>query len=235
MRIDAGADLGIRPVAAGKGDIDQHLAGTGFGLGHIRHDKLFRCARRVNDDGFHCCLLKSWPTKMRRSAGEERSIYQVMATSGNMQSRSIMKTIGVDVGGTFTDIVYCDLDTGQVAIHKVSTTPDDPSRAIIQGIAEICRDNGIEAGRYRLRAARHHHRDQRRAGAQGRARGHADQRRFPRHHPHRAAPARRALLDHAGIAVAEPAAGQAASPQGGEGQARAAARRRNWSRSTRPA
>ncbi len=34
-----------------------------------------------------------------------------------------MKTIGVDVGGTFTDIVYCDMDTGQVAIHKVSTTP----------------------------------------------------------------------------------------------------------------
>ena len=54
-----------------------------------------------------------------------------------------MKTIGVDVGGTFTDIVYCDLDSGQVAIHKVSTTPDDPSRGIVQGIAEICRDNGI--------------------------------------------------------------------------------------------
>jgi N-methylhydantoinase A len=57
-----------------------------------------------------------------------------------------MKTIGVDVGGTFTDIVYCDLDTHQVAIHKVSTTPDDPSRGIIQGIAEICRDNGIAPG-----------------------------------------------------------------------------------------
>ena len=57
-----------------------------------------------------------------------------------------MKTIGVDVGGTFTDIVYCDLDTNQVAIHKVSTTPDDPSRGIIQGIAEICRDNGIAPG-----------------------------------------------------------------------------------------
>jgi len=57
-----------------------------------------------------------------------------------------MKTIGVDVGGTFTDIVYCDLDTGQLAIHKISTTPDDPSRAIIQGIAEICRDNGVAAG-----------------------------------------------------------------------------------------
>jgi N-methylhydantoinase A len=57
-----------------------------------------------------------------------------------------MKTIGVDVGGTFTDIVYCDLHSGQVAIHKVSTTPDDPARAIIQGITEICRDNGVAAG-----------------------------------------------------------------------------------------
>jgi N-methylhydantoinase A len=57
-----------------------------------------------------------------------------------------VKTIGVDVGGTFTDIVYCDLDTSQVAIHKVSTTPDDPSRGIIQGIAEICRNNGIAPG-----------------------------------------------------------------------------------------
>jgi N-methylhydantoinase A len=54
-----------------------------------------------------------------------------------------MKTIGVDVGGTFTDIVYCDMDTGRVAIHKVSTTPDDPSRGIVQGVTEICRDNGV--------------------------------------------------------------------------------------------
>jgi N-methylhydantoinase A len=57
-----------------------------------------------------------------------------------------MKTIGVDVGGTFTDIVFCDLSANQVAIHKVSTTPDDPSRGILQGIAEICRDNGIAPG-----------------------------------------------------------------------------------------
>ncbi len=57
-----------------------------------------------------------------------------------------MKSIGVDVGGTFTDIVYCDLDTGQVAIHKVSTTPDDPSRGIIEGIVAICRDNNVAAG-----------------------------------------------------------------------------------------
>jgi N-methylhydantoinase A len=57
-----------------------------------------------------------------------------------------MKTIGVDVGGTFTDIVYCDMAANQIAIHKVSTTPDDPSRGILQGIAEICRDNGVAPG-----------------------------------------------------------------------------------------
>jgi N-methylhydantoinase A len=56
-----------------------------------------------------------------------------------------MKTIGVDVGGTFTDIIYCDLTSHQIAIHKVSTTPDDPSRAVIQGIGELCRANGIAA------------------------------------------------------------------------------------------
>ena len=57
-----------------------------------------------------------------------------------------MKTIGVDVGGTFTDIVFCDMSTGQVALHKLSTTPEDPSRAVICGITELCRENGIAAG-----------------------------------------------------------------------------------------
>lgn len=54
-----------------------------------------------------------------------------------------MKTIGVDVGGTFTDLVYCNLETGDVAIHKVSTTPDDPSRGVMQGVREICEQNGV--------------------------------------------------------------------------------------------
>ena len=54
-----------------------------------------------------------------------------------------MKVIGVDVGGTFTDFVYRDMETGIVAIHKVSTTPDDPSRAIVEGVIEICAANGV--------------------------------------------------------------------------------------------
>lgn len=55
-----------------------------------------------------------------------------------------MKTIGVDVGGTFTDLVYCDLGTGELAIHKVSTTPHDPSQGVLTGIRELCADNGVD-------------------------------------------------------------------------------------------
>jgi N-methylhydantoinase A/oxoprolinase/acetone carboxylase beta subunit len=34
-----------------------------------------------------------------------------------------MKLIGVDVGGTFTDLVLADTDTAQAVVHKVPTTP----------------------------------------------------------------------------------------------------------------
>src|SRR5580704_12472341 len=49
-----------------------------------------------------------------------------------------MRLIGVDVGGTFTDIVLADTETGRTMIHKVPTTPDDPSRGVVAGIAELC-------------------------------------------------------------------------------------------------
>ncbi len=43
--------------------------------------------------------------------------------------------LGVDTGGTFTDFV-CFGD-GRLRFHKVLSTPDDPSRAIFQGIREL--------------------------------------------------------------------------------------------------
>jgi N-methylhydantoinase A/oxoprolinase/acetone carboxylase beta subunit len=39
-----------------------------------------------------------------------------------------MRPIGVDVGGTFTDLIYADTEAGQTGVHRISTTPDDPSR-----------------------------------------------------------------------------------------------------------
>ena len=45
--------------------------------------------------------------------------------------------IGVDVGGTFTDLVYADTEAGRTMVHKVSTTPDDPSRAVLTGVRRL--------------------------------------------------------------------------------------------------
>jgi N-methylhydantoinase A len=53
-----------------------------------------------------------------------------------------MKTIGVDVGGTFTDLVCCDMENGQVVTHKVSTTPHDPSVGVMQGVKKLCERAG---------------------------------------------------------------------------------------------
>ncbi len=44
--------------------------------------------------------------------------------------------IGVDSGGTFTDVCLFEVETGRVEVWKVPSTPDDPSRGIAQGIAE---------------------------------------------------------------------------------------------------
>ncbi len=49
-----------------------------------------------------------------------------------------MRLIGVDVGGTFTDLVYADTEAGRTAVHKISTTPDDPSRGVVQGLKALC-------------------------------------------------------------------------------------------------
>ena len=48
-----------------------------------------------------------------------------------------MKRIGVDVGGTFTDLIYVDDEAGTVLVHKVPTTPDDPSTGTVSGIEEL--------------------------------------------------------------------------------------------------
>jgi N-methylhydantoinase A len=54
--------------------------------------------------------------------------------------------VGVDSGGTFTDICLFDDSTGQVDVWKVSSTPDDPSRGITQGVEEGLAQVGAKAG-----------------------------------------------------------------------------------------
>ncbi len=49
-----------------------------------------------------------------------------------------MRRLGVDVGGTFTDLIYVDDEAGRILVHKVPTTPADPSQGTVQGLREIC-------------------------------------------------------------------------------------------------
>jgi len=44
--------------------------------------------------------------------------------------------LGVDTGGTFTDFVRLGPDG--LRVHKIRSTPEDPSRAILEGIGELC-------------------------------------------------------------------------------------------------
>ncbi|HMB30810.1 MAG TPA: hydantoinase/oxoprolinase family protein, partial [Desulfohalobiaceae bacterium] len=45
--------------------------------------------------------------------------------------------LGCDIGGTFTDFVLINDQTGELTIHKCLTTPHDPSDAVEQGIQEL--------------------------------------------------------------------------------------------------
>jgi N-methylhydantoinase A len=48
--------------------------------------------------------------------------------------------VGVDTGGTFTDFVFARGKS--VEVFKLASTPDDPSRAITEGLRRVARETG---------------------------------------------------------------------------------------------
>ncbi len=51
--------------------------------------------------------------------------------------------VGIDTGGTFTDLVAVDLGNGRHYYHKVPTITGDPARGILDGIVELLDQNAI--------------------------------------------------------------------------------------------
>jgi N-methylhydantoinase A len=47
---------------------------------------------------------------------------------------------GVDVGGTFTDLVLFDPDSGDLRIYKIPTTPADQSKGVVAGLQQVLPD-----------------------------------------------------------------------------------------------
>lgn len=54
--------------------------------------------------------------------------------------------LGIDVGGTFTDVALIRLRDGWARYHKTPSTPDDPSRAVQTGIEQLLAMTGVVPG-----------------------------------------------------------------------------------------
>ena len=58
--------------------------------------------------------------------------------------------LGVDVGGTFTDFLLLNEDTGETRTAKVPSTPEDSSIGVLNGVAKICDSSGIDPADIKL-------------------------------------------------------------------------------------
>jgi N-methylhydantoinase A/oxoprolinase/acetone carboxylase beta subunit len=57
-----------------------------------------------------------------------------------------VRIVGVDIGGTFTDFMLYDTESGGVHVHKVPSTPAQPEQAMVSGLAELCAGAGFAPG-----------------------------------------------------------------------------------------
>ena len=49
-----------------------------------------------------------------------------------------MLRVGVDIGGTHTDLVMIDEARGAITVHKIPTTVTDPSTGTVEALVELC-------------------------------------------------------------------------------------------------
>ena len=57
--------------------------------------------------------------------------------------------LGVDIGGTFTDLVVIDERTGAIRVGKVLTTAKDPAHGVEQGVQSLLDDARVDPARVR--------------------------------------------------------------------------------------
>src|ERR1700678_2282370 len=91
---------------------------------------------------------KAWPQKPGH--GLSTAPFAAMTMTGELSARTATTyarfrpaganlmawRIGIDIGGTFTDVALVQEDTGRIAIAKLATTPHDFGRAVIAGIRQ---------------------------------------------------------------------------------------------------
>jgi N-methylhydantoinase A len=60
-----------------------------------------------------------------------------------LQKSNSRYRFGVDIGGTFTDLVIVDEGGGRMLVGKTLTTPEDPSVGVLTGLAQLLREHGL--------------------------------------------------------------------------------------------
>ena len=60
-----------------------------------------------------------------------------------------MYWVGVDIGGTFTDLVLINSATAQLFTYKLPTTPEDPALGFLAGLDALLGENGVSMGAVR--------------------------------------------------------------------------------------
>src|SRR5258708_26347677 len=78
--------------------------------------------------------------------------------------------IGVDIGGTFTDVALVEEESGCIGVAKVPTTPEDLAAGVLGALTSAMRRYDVGALRRRPAVARHHRGDQCHPGGKTRAR-----------------------------------------------------------------
>ena len=119
--------------------------------------------------------------------------------------------VGVDIGGTFTDLILVETTSGAITVGKSLTTPTDPSEAVETVLRDALDRSGVEAGAGRARHPRHHPGHQQPDRAEGLEDGAADDQGVPRRRRDRARaplrPVRHLPGDADAAGAALPAAG----------------------------
>ena len=51
--------------------------------------------------------------------------------------------VGIDVGGTFTDLLLLNESDGSTSLFKIPSTPHDPAEGVLNGLRTLLRESGI--------------------------------------------------------------------------------------------
>jgi N-methylhydantoinase A len=82
-------------------------------------------------------IFMGWETREAWARRQD----QAGRASGSL--RAVLR-LGIDSGGTFTDVVAFDEGSGQRWTTKVASTPADPSIAFMDGVGKIARHAGFD-------------------------------------------------------------------------------------------